>query len=66
MGKQTMNDKREQLCKRIKAIRDILEERQNAEVYGPPEIIEAYNKENNRLKAEADSLEQELKALEKQ
>jgi len=51
------------LRERIKEIRNILEERRNAEIYGPPEMIEEFERENTRLKAEADSLERELKAL---
>ena len=57
------NEKREMLRQRIDDIRDVLKERQNSEIYGPPEMMEAYEKENNRLQAEADSLEQELKNL---
>ena len=57
-------ERRAMLKERIKNIRDILEERRNAEVYGPPEVINAYAKETQRLSDEADSLERELKALE--
>lgn len=56
-------ERRAMLKERINSIRDILEERRNAEIYGPPEMMEAYAKENNRLAAEIDSLERELKAL---
>ena len=48
------------LQKRIDAIRGILEERRFSEVYGSPEVMEAFEEENARLQAEADSLEQEL------
>lgn len=54
------NDRREMLQKRIDAIRGILEERRFSEVYGSPEVMEAFEEENARLQAEADSLEQEL------
>lgn len=60
----TANNRRELLRQRINDIRGILEERRNSEVYGPPEVMEEYARENRRLQAEADSLEQELKALE--
>ena len=60
------NDRRETLRQRIQAIRDILEERSNSEIYGSPGMMEEYARENLRLKAEADSLEQELKLLEKE
>ena len=56
-------ERRAMLRERIKKIRDILEERRNAEIYGPPEMKVEYERENTRLKAEADSLERELKAL---
>ena len=49
---------------RLDAIRDIVEERRNSEIYGPPEMMEEYERETNRLQAEADSLEQELLSLE--
>ena len=57
-------NKLEMLRQRIDEIHSVLEERRNSEVYGPPEVMEEYAKENRRLQAEADSLEQELKALE--
>lgn len=57
-------DRREMLRQRINQIHSILEDRTNAEIYGPPEMMEEYARENRRLQAEADSLEQELKNLE--
>ena len=57
-------DRREAIRQRIESIRAIVEERQNSEIYGPPEMMEEYARETSRLQAEADSLEQELKALE--
>lgn len=60
------NEKRETLRQRIDDIHSILEERQHSEIYGPPEMIEAYKRENQRLQAEADSLEQELKNLDRE
>ena len=61
---QTKQNKRDMLRQRIDEIRSVLEERQNSEIYGSPEVMEEYARENRRLQAEADSLEQELKALE--
>lgn len=55
-----------QLQQRLDSLRNIIEERQNSEIYGPPEIMKEYGKETRRLKAEADSLEIELKALEEE
>lgn len=60
----SQNDRREVIRQRIDAIRDIVEERLNSEIYGPPEMLEEYARETQRLQAEADSLERELKALE--
>ena len=64
--KTDRNSRREMLRQRIQAINDILEERSNSEIYGSPEMMEEYARENRRLKAEADSLELELKNLEKE
>ena len=61
---QAKQNKRELLRKRIDEIHGVLEERRNSEIYGPPEVMEEYARENRRLQAEADSLEQELKTLE--
>ena len=61
---QSKQNKLEMLRQRIDEIHGVLEERRNSEIYGPPEMMEAYARENKRLQAEADSLEQELKALE--
>ena len=55
-----------QLQQRLDSLRNIIEERQNSEIYGPPEIMKEYGKETRWLKAEADSLEIELKALEEE
>jgi hypothetical protein len=62
----TKSGRREVLRQRIDAIRSIVEERSNSEIYGPPEMMEEYARETDRLMAEADSLEKELKALEKE
>ena len=64
--KTTKNDRREMLRQRINEIRNILEDRRNSEIYGPPEIMEEYARENRRLQAEADSLQQELNNMEKE
>ena len=60
------NESRMILRQRIDEIHNILEERRNAEVYGPPEVMEEYARENRRLQSEADSLEKELLMLEKE
>lgn len=62
---KSVNDRRAMLRQRIQAINGILEGRRNAEIYGTPEMIEEYERENMRLSAEVDSLEKELKNLDK-
>ena len=59
-------NRRQVIMDRLEAVRSIIEERQNSEIYGPPEMMEAYAKETMRYEAEADSLERELKALDEQ
>lgn len=59
----TKTQRRQQLQQRLDSIRDILQERLNAEVYGSPEIMEEYGRETRRLKAEADSLANELEEM---
>ena len=61
---QPQNDRREVIRQRIAAIRDIVEERRNSEIYGSPEMMEEYARETRRLQAEADSLEKELETME--
>ena len=61
---QVKADRREVLRQRIESIHAIVEERQNSEIYGSPEMMKEYARETRRLQAEADSLEQELKAME--
>lgn len=56
--------RRMQLQQRLDSLRNIIEERQNSEIYGPPEIMKEYGNETRRLMAEADSLEMELRSLE--
>ncbi len=55
--------RRQFIQQQIDSIRAIIEKREFAEVYGSPEIIEAYSRETNRLKEEAAKLEAELKEL---
>ena len=55
--------RRQFLQQQIDSIRAIIEKREFAEVYGSPEIIEAYSRETDRLKDEAAQLEAQLKEL---
>ena len=57
------NKGRAALKERLQAVRDILDERLNAEVYGSPEVMKEYATETARLKAEADSLQKALEDL---
>ena len=54
---------RQQLQQRLDSIRAIVEERQNSEIYGPPEMMEEYARETKRLQVEADSIAKELENL---
>ena len=56
--------RRQFIQQQIDSIQAIIEEREFAEVYGPPEIIEEYSRETRRLKDEAAKLEAQLKELE--
>ncbi len=57
------SNKKKELQQRLDSIRAILEEREFAEVYGPPEIIEEYRRETTRLRNVADSISKELEDL---
>lgn len=54
---------RRQLVRERDSIQDILSRRENACVYGSPEIIEAYGAENARLRGELDELNGRINEL---
>jgi hypothetical protein len=56
-------EKRLQLQQRLDSINGILEKRENSCIYGPPEVMQLYREETNRLKHEADSLTSEMEKL---
>ena len=56
--------RRQALQQRLDSIRDIIVQRENAKIYGSPEVMQRYREETYRLRAEADSLSRELEALE--
>lgn len=56
--------RRHELEGRLESLRNTIEEREGARVYGSPEVIQEYRKETQRLRQEADSLQQEIKTLE--
>lgn len=58
------NRRKAELKERLEDIKNILSQREGAEVYGSPEIIEEYGRETQRLRREADSLRVELEKME--
>lgn len=54
---------RRQLIRERDSIQEILDRRENACVYGSPEVIEAYGAENARLRSELDSINGKIEAL---
>ena len=61
---QNPTQRRHELEGRLESLRNTIEEREGARVYGSPEVIQEYRKETQRLRQEADSLQQEIKTLE--
>ena len=59
---ESIREKRE----RLEVLRNTIKERESSCIYGTPEVMERYGKETRRLKEQADELEMEIKALEKQ
>ena len=56
--------RRQELEEQLELLRNTIEEREGARVYGSPEVIQEYRKETQRLRQEADSLQREIKTLE--
>lgn len=61
---QNPTQRRHELEGRLKLLRNTIEERDGARVYGSPEVIQEYRRETQRMRQEADSLQQEIKTLE--
>ena len=61
-GKQSSDDKpsKRELKERIAQLKAIVKDREMSCVYGSPEIIQEYGRETRRLRAELDSLQNEL------
>lgn len=57
--------RRMELQERLNQVRAELRRREGACVYGSPEIIEEYGRETQRLRQEAEQIQQEIKALDK-
>lgn len=51
------------LEQRLESLRNIIKERDGSRVYGSPEVIDAYRRETEHLRQEADSIEDELNSL---
>ena len=51
------------LEQRLESLRNIIKERDGSRVYGSPEVIDAYRRETEHLRQEADSIEDELNGL---
>ena len=51
------------LEQRLESLRNIINERDGSRVYGSPEVIDAYRRETEHLRQEADSIEDELNGL---
>ena len=62
-GSSPKDKKRQELRGRINEIQQILSKRSSEAIYGPPEMLQEWEEQNNRLVAERDSLEKELKKL---
>lgn len=62
-GSSPKDKKRQELRGRINEIQQILSKRSAEAIYGPPEMLQEWEEQNNRLVAERDSLEKELKKL---
>lgn len=58
--------RRQELESRLESLRNTIQERDDARVYGSPEVIQEYRRETQRLRQEADSLQQVIKTLEEQ
>ena len=61
---QNPTQRRRELESRLESLRNTIEEREGARVYGSPEVIQEYRRETQRMRQEADSLQQEIKTLE--
>jgi hypothetical protein len=65
-GSSPKDKKRQELRGRINEIQQILSKRSSEAIYGPPQMLQEWEEQNNRLVAERDSLEIELKKLDQE
>ena len=65
-GSSPKDKKRQELRGRIDEIHQILSKRSSEAIYGSPQMLQEWEEQNNRLVAERDSLEKELKKLDQE
>lgn len=65
-GSSPKDKKRQELRGRIGEIQQILSKRSSEAIYGSPQMLQEWEEQNNRLVAERDSLEKELKKLDQE
>ena len=65
-GSSPKDKKRQELRGRIDQIQEILSKRSAEAIYGSPQMMLEREEKNNRLVAERDSLEKELKKLDQE
>ena len=65
-GSSPKDKKRQELRGRIDQIQEILSKRSAEAIYGSPQMMLEREEQNNRLVAERDSLEEELKKLDEE
>ena len=65
-GSSPKDKKRQELRGRIGEIQQILSKRSAEAIYGSPQMLQEWEEQNNRLVAERDSLEKELKKLDEE
>lgn len=65
-GLSPKDKKRQELRGRIDQIQEILSKRSAEAIYGSPQMMLEREEQNNRLMAEKDSLEKELKKLDRE
>lgn len=62
---EDLTEGRMALQQRLDSIRDIIEERESAKIYGSPEVMERYRTETSRMRAEADSISRKIEDFDK-
>lgn len=65
-GSSPKDKKRQELRGRIDEIQQTLSRRSSEAIYGPPQMLMEREEQNQRLMAEKDSLERELKKLDQE